>query len=208
MADLVRSAKSASDWTRAELDAYNIGVVSQDASAFFGVHSLPHPTVDQELLQIQDAEHMVKDENAGLINLLDLAMHPSAEESAVDDFVVELFKILGYAKRHRVARTRKDISLLICGERRHAKTDVCIVDRSQDDIIMLVQEDKRFSGSHNATVDAEAQLIGEAIAAFSHNNEIRAATGRSVRKSQVCLRSLPFPCSQLTVSHPGRLSQA
>jgi hypothetical protein len=43
-----------------------------------------------------------------------------------------------------VARTRMDLPLLICGESRHAKTDVCIIDRSQNNILLLVQEDKRL----------------------------------------------------------------
>ena len=34
--------------------------------------------------------------------------------------------------------------LLICGENRHAKTDVCILDRSQNDILLLVQVDNRL----------------------------------------------------------------
>ena len=144
MANLIRSAKSGSDWTRAELDAYNITISDQDAPNFFGLPTLPQPTIDQELLQIQDADHMANEKNTELITLLDLAMIPGSEagseESAVVDFAVELFKTLGYVRRHRVARTRKDIPLLICGEQRHGKADVCIIDHSQNEIMMLVQK--------------------------------------------------------------------
>ena len=147
--------------------------------------------------------------NAELINLLDLAMIPGSDESAVGDFAIELFKTLGYVRRHRVARTRKDIPLLICSEQRQAKTDVYIIDRSQNDIMMLVQEeDKRFSGSETATAVAEAQLVAEAIAAFSYNNEARRTAGLPVHASRVCHCDLPSPFSQLTVSHSGRLCQA
>lgn len=208
MANLIRSAKSGSDWTRAELDAYNITISDQDAANFFGLSALPQPTIDQELLQIQDANLMVNEKNAELINLLDLAMLPGSEESAVVDFTVELFKTLGYVRRHRVARTRKDIPLLICREQRHAKTDACIIDRSQNNIMMLVQEDKRFSGSETATAVAEAQLVAGAIAAFSYNNEVTSTAGLPVHASRVCPCDLPSPFSQLTVSHSGRLSQA
>ena len=187
MANLIRSAKSGSDWTRAELDAYNISIIDEEVPTFFGLPVLPQPTVDQELLQIQDANLMADEKNAELINLLDLAMVPGSEESAVDDFAVVLFRTLGYLGRHRVARTRKDIPFLICGEWRHAKTDVCIVDRSQNDIMMLVQEDKRFSVTETATAEAEAQLVAEAIAAFSYNNEARRAAGLPVHASRVCL---------------------
>jgi len=59
---------------------------------------LPQPSVDvdQELLSIADSEAMQHDRHAELINLLDLAMIPPREgESAVGDFAVELFRIMG-----------------------------------------------------------------------------------------------------------------
>ncbi|KAK0473602.1 hypothetical protein IW261DRAFT_686001 [Armillaria novae-zelandiae] len=112
------------------------------------------------------------------IAAMDLAMNPvPAEESAVDDFTVRLFDMLGYTTRNISLRTRKDISLVICGESRHAKTDVCLlVNRSE--IILLVQEDKR---NVEEAGDPEAQLIAEAIATFQSNNKKRALTGLPVR---------------------------
>ena len=177
MSNLIRSAKSGSDWTTADLDAYNINIVTEPVVTFFGTETLPQPQVDQELLQVRDARNMVGDRNAELVNLLDLAMVPSSEESAVDDFAVELFKALGYVRRNRIARTHKDIPFLICGEWRHAKTDVCLLDRDQNDILLLVQEDKRFGQGENATTDAQAQLVAEAIGAFSYNNRRRTEAG-------------------------------
>ena len=131
--------------------------------------------IDQELLNILDADTMRQDRNAELIGLLDLAMIPDEGETAVDDFAVELFKVLGYVRRQRLARTRVDLPLLICGEERHAKTDVCIVDRSQNDILLLVQEDKRLQQLE--PVNARAQLVAEAVAAFNENNAQREAMG-------------------------------
>ena len=77
---------------------------------------LPHPSVDQELLGIADAGAMQQDRHAELTNPLDLAMIPEAGETAVDDFAVELFKLMGYVRRDRIARTRVDLFLFICGE--------------------------------------------------------------------------------------------
>ena len=194
MANNIRSARSGSDWTSSELYGYNIRVDIQDIQAFFGLPASPLPTVDPELLQIQDANFMENDRNAELINLLDLTMVPGSRESQVVDFAVELFKTLGYVRRHRLACTRKDIPFLICGEWRHAKTDVCIVDRSQNDILLLVQGDRRF-GTTEATTEAEAQLIAGAIATFSYNNTARENAGLPKHVSQVrlcgprCLRS-------------------
>jgi hypothetical protein len=82
----------------------------------------------------------------------------------VNDFAVHLLKVLDYVPRTRMARTRADIPLRICGEHLHAKPDVCIVD--SDDILLLVQEGKRYKEMK----DAEPQLVAEAIAAFQSNN--------------------------------------
>ncbi|KAF8321941.1 uncharacterized protein EI90DRAFT_2937936 [Cantharellus anzutake] len=179
MANLIRSAKSGSDWTQGDLDAYNIYVTPQDTATFFGILVLPEPRVPEEILNVHEADDMMNDENARLIDLLDVAMLPPAresEESAVDDFMVELFRLLGYVGRRRYARTRKDLFLPICGEIRHAKTDVCIVDRLRNHILLLVQEDKRH-GEHSSFADTEARLIVEGIAAFVYNNEARRASG-------------------------------
>ncbi|KAF8332395.1 uncharacterized protein EI90DRAFT_3055506 [Cantharellus anzutake] len=86
-----------------------------------------------------------------------MANAPRSGESAVDDFAAGLFRALGYARRNRVVHTRK--------------TDVCIIDRDQNDILLLVQEDKRYEEGDGA--DPEAQLIAEAIAAFDTNNKQR-----------------------------------
>jgi hypothetical protein len=65
----------------------------------FTSQELPQPVIDQELLTILDADNMQQDRNAELIGLLDLAMIRDKGETAVDDFVVELFKVLGYVHR-------------------------------------------------------------------------------------------------------------
>ncbi|KAF9517591.1 hypothetical protein BS47DRAFT_510323 [Hydnum rufescens UP504] len=118
---------------------------------------------------------MQQDCHAELITYLDLAMIPEKAEPAVDDFAVELFKLLGYVHRERVARTRADLSFLSCGENRDAEMDVCIVDRSQNDILLLVQKDKRLELIE--PVNARAQLVAEAVAAFNTNNVQREVAG-------------------------------
>ncbi|PBK88935.1 hypothetical protein ARMGADRAFT_936601 [Armillaria gallica] len=66
---------------------------------------------------------MIQDRNVKLISLLDL-------ESMVVNFTVDLFMMLGYVKCDRLAHTCIDLPLLICGEYRHTKTDVCLIDCS------------------------------------------------------------------------------
>jgi hypothetical protein len=172
--ELIRRAKSGSDWTSNELLAYNIRVVYEDAQTFFGIQQLPNPEVHPEILNTLDANdlHPSRDGNYELLRTLALATSASpAEESAVDDFAVLLLRYLGYAANRRVLRTRKDLPLVICGESRHVKVDVCLLDEN-DDILLLVQEDKR----HLEDSDPEAQLIAGAIAAFTATNRTRTQT--------------------------------
>jgi len=165
MANLLRTAKSGSDWGGSELAAYNIEIKFQNAATFFGVNPLPAPTVADEVLTRINADDMQDDHNYKLLRYMDLAMDPvPTEGSAVVDFVVHLLTVLGYVPRTRMTRTRADIPLRICGEQGHAKTDVYIVDSNE--ILLLVQEDKR----HKESKDPEPQLVAEAIAAFQSNN--------------------------------------
>ncbi|KAK0212048.1 hypothetical protein IW262DRAFT_1450509 [Armillaria fumosa] len=116
---------------------------------------------------------MQQDHHAELVTYL--AMIPETGENAVVDFAVSLFKTPGYVRRERVARTPVDLPLLICDENRHAKTDVCLLDRSQNDILLLVQADNRLE--HGEPVNARAQLVAEAVAPFNENNAQREASG-------------------------------
>ncbi|KAF9054847.1 hypothetical protein BJ165DRAFT_1326775, partial [Panaeolus papilionaceus] len=58
MADLIRSAKSGSDWTRNDLDSYNIRLNQLEHLAFFELPALPDPAVDQELFVHLEADDM------------------------------------------------------------------------------------------------------------------------------------------------------
>ena len=164
----MRTAKSGSDWGTHELHSYNIIIQFQDAAAFFGANPLPQPAIAEEIFTSLNADDMTNDSNYKFVRYMDLAMDlVPAEESAVDDFAVYLLTMLGYVPRTRMARTRADIPLTICGQQCHAKTDVCVVDAN--DILLLVQEDKR----HKERKNPEPLLIAEAIAAFQTNNTRR-----------------------------------
>ncbi|KAJ7079895.1 hypothetical protein C8R44DRAFT_895573 [Mycena epipterygia] len=142
-------------------------------SASHSVAQLPAPAVDNEILTVENADDTVADANFDLLSLLDLAMDASNPQDSAVDFAVSLFHVLGYIHRPRVARTRQELRFLICGESKNAKPDVSIIDRSLDDIILLVQEDKCFGGA----TDTYAQLIAEAIAAYQVNQSTRTASG-------------------------------
>lgn len=169
MANLIRSAKSGSDWTINELDAYNIVVTVQDVATFFGNPILLQPSVHQVILDNEmypDGGIADKRDRLFFYYLEDAMAIPPGEESAVDDFSAHLLSMLQYDDPdNRYIRQRKDIPFFICGTDSYAKTDVCIMDRKLR-ILLLVQEDKR----HMEPKDPEPQLIAEAIAAFQYNN--------------------------------------
>lgn len=170
MANIIRSSKSGSDWNINDLTAYNITVVRQNADVFFGQAALPLPPHHPDLLNNLTADEMADEESYQVVRYMDLAMDPvPGEESAVDDFAMQLLRVMRYAGRAlgRDLRSRKDIPLFICGEWKHAKTDVCVMDRNG--YLLLVQEDKR----HLESVDPVPQLIAEAIAAVQSNNRTR-----------------------------------
>ncbi|KAK0209721.1 hypothetical protein IW262DRAFT_1281259 [Armillaria fumosa] len=110
---------------------------------------------------------------AELLTYLELAVMPERGETAAVDFAVMLFKTLGYVRRERVVCTRVDLPLLICGKHRHAQTGVCILDHN--DILLLVKAENRLE--HGEPVNARAQLVAEAVAAFNENNAQREAIG-------------------------------
>ncbi|KAI9229344.1 MAG: hypothetical protein DHS80DRAFT_14113 [Piptocephalis tieghemiana] len=195
MSDIIRSCKPGSEWTDNELEAYNIRLVNKsDIDEFFQTQfdSLDLTELPRGILTCEGVRLDVDLATYKFMRFLDLAMRPEeGQESAVDDFAAELLRIMQYETVGRVVCMRKDIRLLMCGHRTHAKTDVCIIDTN--DVLLLIQEDKsRFS-----TSNAIPQLVAEAIAAFQHNNFKR------VYNDQLDpLNTFTFPCIIMVGSSP------
>jgi len=165
MANLIRLPKCGSGWTQNDLRAYNIIVKEKSEKEFFGNTLSRLPIVSEDILTKELADKSMEENTYFLLRYLDMAMKTKeGEESAVDDFAVELLKILGYTNMNRMTRTRKNIRFFTCGEDSYAKTDVCLI--NEDEILLLIQTLK----SPN---DPEPQVIAEAIATFQHNNKIR-----------------------------------
>ncbi|KAI0334464.1 hypothetical protein GY45DRAFT_40546 [Cubamyces sp. BRFM 1775] len=77
----------------------------------------------------QVPEDIVHDGIAELLTLLDLAMKPtpagdSAGSSSCSKFRTDTLAMRGV---HRVVRTRKQIPLIMTGERRHMEVVVCFI---------------------------------------------------------------------------------
>ena len=115
---------------------------------------------------------MQQDLNTVLIELLDLAV---TRKPAVDGFAVGLLRATDYIHGRRVGCMRVDLPLLVYGEARHAKADVCVVDRPGNDILPLVREDKGLERLDQ--INPRAQLVAGAVPAFDENNVQREAFG-------------------------------
>src|SRR5262249_11101562 len=131
MANLIRSAKSGSDWSMNELMAYNISVHRTDFTRFFGHELGPIDHLDPNLLSTADPTIAVDFSQATyrFLAYLDLASRANAgQESAIDDFGRSVLEVTGFDERGTILRTRYDIPFTICGDPDKAvKTDVCLV---------------------------------------------------------------------------------
>jgi hypothetical protein len=190
MANLLRSAKSGSDWTINELLAFNIQVVPANATVFFGDPELPQPSISPTILaklQMPDGD-ILDDERDFFLHLS--SVENGFEDSAVDDFAALLLRLMKYnSGRQRLIRSRKEISFIMAGHRVDTKTDVCVIEDGL--FILLVQEDKvnfcqlvesNFLMSSQRQGqgylhDIEPQLVAGAIAAFHQNNGNRRLAG-------------------------------
>lgn len=143
MANLLRMAKSGSDWTAVQFCAYNIIVELQDVPTFFGVDPLPQVAVAGELLKHVTADEMVDTKNTKLLKYMEMAKNPLFGEFAIVDFAAYLLSLLGYdapVSRYQVGMQVCSFSLLpICGQECLATVDVHIQD-DQNIILLLVQE--------------------------------------------------------------------
>jgi len=177
MADLIRSAKSGSDWTSNELAAYNITVRRQSAPDFFGYQPNTIPEyLDPEFVHspVPPNDNIADVATFRILQYIDLATRANAtQESAIDDVARELLRLLNFEEKGTLLRSRYAIPFLISGDTgRIAQTDLCLIQGSST-ILLIIQEDKTgFSQK-----DPEAQVIAEAIAAFQHNNLSRDRAG-------------------------------
>jgi len=189
-----RSAKSGSDWTAADLIAYNIIVVPVSANDFFR-HGA-NPPLDHLSPAIfaapGDPNVNVPKPTADYLRYLDLATRAS-QESFIDNFTAETLKLLGFNElENTLVMTRYVIPLTICGESgRVAQTDVCLLYCPSLVLLVVVEDKTIFNRS-----DPQPQVVAEAIAAFQFNNTKRIASGLPA------LDAMTIPCLTMTGTRP------
>jgi hypothetical protein len=192
MANIIRSAKSGSDWTENDLRAFNIRIEHKSQQDFFGTAGpLPDPDVSEAILTSPTA--FAKEERHFFHYMEDALRIPPGEESLVDDFTAFLLRVLRYDVadvdgHDRIIHTHKEMGFLMCGNKVNVKTDVYVAKRLAGSVqyLLLIQEDKacaypawripvtRVSSWRHLSPDYPVpQLIAEAIAAFTLNNVAR-----------------------------------
>ncbi|KAG7085784.1 hypothetical protein E1B28_003325 [Marasmius oreades] len=171
--NIICSAKSGGDWTQNELDAFNIHVVVEDMATFFGSPNLPAPTVDPIILtDLYTPSGPLTKSTRLFFRYLGDIIGSFPYSSAIVTFTSHLLGLLGYDEPDRVLHHQTEIRFIMCGARVEAKPDICLLD-SDDEYILLVQEDKR----RRSTENPESQLIAGAIAAFHENDRRRSLLG-------------------------------
>ena len=195
MAEVIRSAKSGSDWTRRELIAYNIKIVTQTREQFFGAAASPFGSLAE--LDILIILGSADTDTANLSDIalrylthLDLAAHAS-QKTLIDEFSRQTLDLLGYSERGLALFTRYNIPLTICGDNKSAQTDLCLIDGRTRTLLILQEDDTVINSS-----DPESQVIAEAIAAYQYNNDNRE------RRGMTALDKMVFPCITMVGMRP------
>jgi hypothetical protein len=192
MANIIRSAKSGTDWGANELMAYNITVNAIPPQEFFPQGAnVPSTGLDPALITAALDADDVSDDTYRFLTYLDLATN-AGKETAIDDFAREVLRTLGFEERGLALRTRHIIPLSICGDiSKVAQTDVCLLDR-RSVVLLVLQKDKMIFNPS----DPEAQVIAEAIAAYQYNDQKRQRMGLHP------LDTMTIPCITMIGTRP------
>ncbi|KAG1845793.1 hypothetical protein C8R48DRAFT_765165 [Suillus tomentosus] len=182
MANIIRSAKSSSNWDSNELIAYNITVTSVPSQQFFpqeidvpltaaGLDSVL-ATADSDVSPDPD----VSRNTAHFLQYLQDASTPDFDDQnvrvpSIDDFARQVLITVGFT--------------------RVAQISVCLRDM-ESDMLLLLQMDKTQIGPSNV----EARMISGAIAAYQLNNNKRQEKGLHP------LDAMTMPCITMIGTRP------
>ena len=97
----------------------------------------------------------------------------------IDTLAAFIFHMCRYLRR-RIVLTNMGLQLTLCGRRKYAKANLCVVDR--DHFISLVQGNKT---RRKAAPNLPAQVVAQAIAAFNNKNATRLDLGLPAREAAI-----------------------
>jgi hypothetical protein len=161
MANLARSVKPSSEWTKDDVLAFNIGLVDRTVDQFFGMSAdelaeRPLVHVSPITLTADDLSYYPSESEE------EIRLHVLMEDADpqltlgvqryVGDFAAVLLRTLEYnkldgksgASGRRVIHSRMEPGFQMCGQKVFAETDIVVMHRvgPQRHYILLVQEDK------------------------------------------------------------------
>jgi hypothetical protein len=140
-AQLIRSAKSGSDWTDHELFAFNIVIQDVDVATFFGASQLPPTTVSPIILNNvlgPAPPAVISKEDRLFFKYLERAN--IGDKVPVDDFAGHILRMLSFDDDERSIVTKSKLSFTMCGTRVRAKADIAVLDDAE--YSLMVQTDK------------------------------------------------------------------
>ncbi|KAL1748446.1 hypothetical protein HDZ31DRAFT_29537 [Schizophyllum fasciatum] len=162
------------DWTTKDLVSYSINMIDVAAADFFkGVSSsifeeLIDPLVVNGTLQSPDLDTTLYRYFKSIPAL------PSAPHAVTTEFCRRTLELLNYPDRASDLFIHYALPFTCCGKRALAEPDLCLVGPA-DIVLLVLVHDKR--SAHGLAQDPEPALVACAIAAFQHNNAVRAAHG-------------------------------
>jgi len=154
-------------WTKTDVLAYNIQVVYQDLTAFFGVTELPPPDVKDDALTAQNNASATDRSTACMLIHLNRLKDTDNRRFATIDFVRGLFDVLHYRNVEKMRFPIFGPPLHFIAKGSPPQLDVCVTDNSFT-TSLVVKVDRRSRG-----FDPEPRLISDAIGAFNNDNIIR-----------------------------------
>lgn len=175
--NILRSAKSASDWNFNELAAYHIQIEREAAQIFFHGPLASVGDYDSRLLSSASLDQLI-DCPETICNFLTCAAVAGTADpnqaSAIDDLAKSVLWVTGFYKPGVThLRPQFSIPLNIRGDDKQvAQSNVCL-QHIPSMMLLLVQANKTSANPS----DPEAQMVAEAIAAFQFNNEVRKLEG-------------------------------
>ncbi|KAJ7907129.1 hypothetical protein B0H13DRAFT_1618707 [Mycena leptocephala] len=202
MANLIRSAKSASDWTLNERLAYHIRVQAVPPEVFFDLDPLANPSLDhldQAFLTSPPGASgpEFSDSTVLYLGYLSLATtHESA--SSIADFARETLALLGFSHRSRlILSTHYTIPLTICGSNTPTvQMAVCLLHRTATLVLLVLLTESKSESNTAIVTDQHSHAVAAAIAAYQYNARTREDLGLEP------LERMVIPCISMAGTRP------